>query len=115
LTGHGLQLATKLQRSRSRRCPPHRWIPTLPRFAFYPRRDEGIFKWIEALSSVPALDAEDSSTTSGNAVVAAEKNYGISSDAADFAATSNGLKSPVRYVCEIFGAPRFSSFSTQLE
>ena len=23
------------------------------------------------------------------------------------------LKSPMRYVCEIFGAPRFSSFSTQ--
>ena len=23
------------------------------------------------------------------------------------------LKSPMRYICEIFGAPRFSSFSTQ--
>jgi hypothetical protein len=25
------------------------------------------------------------------------------------------LKSPMRYICEIFGAPRFSSFSTQSE
>jgi hypothetical protein len=30
-----------------------------------------------------------------------------------FYSTLQRQKSPMRYICEIFGAPRFSSFSTQ--
>jgi hypothetical protein len=30
-----------------------------------------------------------------------------------FYSASQRQKSPMRYICEIFGAPRFSSFSTQ--